>query len=168
MGFEHDIARLRAFENDTDSEDFTSASESEGSDLECKDDDLVVALLDEDPFEPDSVPKAQGATRTSDEDKRRAASLFEKFDHLPDNMQEGLIEKLEEFGALAWTLDDLRPADVPVQHDFELSEDRSIHFSPRRMPPRHSEVVLQELDKMLEAGRITLSAFPWSYPVVIA
>ena len=94
--------------------------------------------------------------------------MFEKFDHLPNNMQEGLIEKLSDSGALAWTLDDLRPADVPVEHDFELSDDRPIHFSPRRMPPRHSEVVRQELDKMLEAGIITPSASPWSFPVVIA
>ena len=75
---------------------------------------------------------------------------------------------MEHFGIAAWSLDDLRPADVPVTHSFELKDPSPNRHASRRLPPRHNGVVRQELDNMLEAGIITPSVSAWLFPVVIA
>ena len=171
MSFEYDQYRMQDYQEGTDSEEFTSASEDDedGSDTDSEDgDDLVVALLNEEALEPELFRGTPDATGSNQEQGRGPASFYDKVVHLPTSMQETIVENLEESGVVARSLDDLRPSDVPIQHEFELTDSSPIHFSPRRLPPRHSMLVRREIDKMLEAGIITPSTSAWSFPVVIA
>lgn len=61
---------------------------------------------------------------------------------------------------------DLRPADVEVEHSFQLNDESPIHQSARGLAPRYNDVVRGELGKMLKAGIITPSASAWSFLVV--
>ena len=79
-----------------------------------------------------------------------------------------MIAALQKYGIDAWSLDDLRPAEVPVSHSFGLVDSTPIYSSVRRLPPRHNAVVREELDKMLEAGIITPAVSAWYFSVVIA
>ena len=129
---------------------------------------LIVALLNEEPFEPELFRNTPAATDANQDQGRGPASLYDKVVDLPTNMKEKIVEKLEESGLVARILEDLRPSDVPIQHGFELMDSSPIHFSPRRLPPRHSMLVRREIDNMLEAGIITPYTSAWSFPVVIA
>ena len=82
-------------------------------------------------------------------------------------MAESISSTLRDLGVVARTSDELRPADVPVKHYFELNDPTPIHNSSRRLAPRHNELVREELDKMLEAGIITPATSAWSFPIVI-
>ena len=97
-----------------------------------------------------------------------AATVAAKFAHLPEDVQKEISSTLRDSGAVAWSLDDLRPACVPVTHSFELETETPVHSRARRLPPRHATMVRQELDKMLEAGIITPSRSAWSFTVVNA
>lgn len=59
---------------------------------------------------------------------------------------------------MAAALYELRPADVKVKHSFELKNERSIHHSVRRLAQKHSDLVREELNKMLKAEDLTSSA----------
>ena len=102
------------------------------------------------------------------EESLHAATLAAKLAHLPEDVQEEISSTLRDSGTVAWSLDDLHPADVPFTHSFELETEPPVHSRARRFPPRHATVVRQELDKMLGAGIITPSRSAWSFPVVIA
>ena len=69
---------------------------------------------------------------------------------------------------VAWCLEDLRPAKVPVTHSFDLTDENPIYHRNRRLSPKHNQVVREEIDKMLKAGIIRPSVSAWSFPVVIA
>lgn len=75
---------------------------------------------------------------------------------------------LRDKNICAWSFNHLHAANVPVQHSFELSDKTPIYHNPRRMSPRHNQIVREEIDKMLHAGIITTTVSSWSFPVVIA
>ena len=81
-------------------------------------------------------------TNASEEENGEAlGSLRAGLCHLPETMQADISETLHEEGFVAWTLDDLRPAEVPVSHRFELRDSTPIHHSARRIAPRHQQIV---------------------------
>lgn len=51
---------------------------------------------------------------------------------------------------LAWILDDLDAAYVPMRHSFELTEQKPIHHRSRRTAPRQYEVIEAEVGKILD------------------
>ena len=91
-----------------------------------------------------------------------------KVGHLPDSVSREVFRSLYDSGIIAWSLDDLRPAETPLEHSFALKAETPIHTRVRRLPPRHDDVVREEIDKMLSAGIITPSTSAWSFPVIIA
>ena len=91
-----------------------------------------------------------------------------KIAHFPDSVAREVVCSLYDSGIIAWSLDYLRPAATPVEHYFELKSATPIHTRVRRLPPRHAEIVREEIDKMLSAGIITPSTSAWSFPVVMA
>ena len=79
-----------------------------------------------------------------------------------------MTASLQKYGIDAWSLDALRPAEVPVSHSFDLVDPTSIYYPVRRLSPRHNAVVREELDKMFEAGIIATELSAWSFPMVVA
>lgn len=69
--------------------------------------------------------------------------------------RESIISFKEDSRIAAWSLDDLRPADVPATHPLELEDSNPIAHASRRLPPRHNRVVREELDKMLKTNIMT-------------
>lgn len=67
---------------------------------------------------------------------------------------EGLLHEVEIF---SWSLHDLRSADVPVQHTFEVTDDKPFYHRPRRMSPKHKQIIVEEVQKILDTGVIVLA-----------
>lgn len=78
-------------------------------------------------------------------DSLHAAIFAAKLSNLPEDVQEEIISILGDSGAVAWSLDDLRPSDVPVTQNFELETETPIHSRAPNLPPRHATVVRPEL-----------------------
>lgn len=91
-----------------------------------------------------------------------------KFLHLPEEVGRKILSILQESGIFSWSLEDLRPADLPVRHSFELSTHVPIHCRSSLLPPRHNDMIRSELDNMLKAAIITPASSAWSFFVVIA
>ena len=173
----------------TDSEDFTSDSGAMPDDSIDTGEDFVLEMRERMPFEPDLV-RAGAVTEDEDpyagllelaeedsdygsEDEEenkdeREGLLLSKLSHIEKENADRIIGSIKNMRITAWSLDDLRHADVPVSHSFELTEDTPISHAARRLPPRHNAVVREEIDNMHKAGIISPSAAAWSFPVVIA
>ena len=93
--------------------------------------------------------------------------LREKLANLDGDTQNTIDTEMMEKSIVATSLEDLRPAEVPIKHCFELDGTNPIYYSARRLAPLHIDIVRKELYKMLEAGIITPSSSAWSFPVVI-
>lgn len=162
-----EYARPRDLGSGTDSEDFTSSSEatdvSSGGEEEGNEGDQVeyVVMIQSD---------AESSTGNHAEDQGATIrqELEEKLAHLPKGNAEHLTKILSGSGIIAASLHDLRPANVPVRHSFELKNDEPIYSGGRRLPPKHNKIVKEEIDRMLEAGIVTPTSSAWSFPVVIA
>lgn len=50
---------------------------------------------------------------------------------------------------------DLGTAEVPVKHEFELTNDHPIHHAAGRRAPNHNDAIQNELDGILKAGIVT-------------
>lgn len=60
----------------------------------------------------------------------------------------------------------LMPAQVPVEHNFELLEDTSIYFRPKLFPILINDVVEEELSKFWSRGTIKRSKYSWAFPIL--
>ena len=164
-----DYARVPVPDGDasgTDSEDFTSGSDavpSDDSDEEADPGEFFVGLVGECEPEPALV-----MSNSEEEEQEGESLVHEKFSHLPMNKQAIFKDSITSSKTIAWSMKDLRPADVPVRHHFELTDDTSIHHRARRLAPKHNSIVRKEIDDMLEAGIIVPASSAWSFPVVIA
>lgn len=86
--------------------------------------------------------------------QRRRIEVAENLSHLPTE-EPGQVEKmLQKVDILAWSLHDLRSAEIPVQHKLGLTNEDPIHHRPRRLPPTHDQIINEEVRKMLDAGAI--------------
>ena len=74
--------------------------------------------------------------------------LMSKLSHISKKNADHIICSIKSMRIAACSLDDLRPADVPVSHYFELMDDTPISHAARRLPPRHDAVVREEINKM--------------------
>ena len=183
LGLNMDFERFSQSGTSTESEDFTSDSEAVPDSSTTSKNDFVLAPLDWEPFEPDlglvktlysATDEAgeglDGLPHRSEEDpeKLHVVLLTGKLRHLDSGAKESLISSIENSGIADWSLDDLRPADVPATQSFELEDPSPIGHASRRLLPRHNGVVREELDKMLKAGIIIPSVPVWSFRVFIA
>ena len=170
LGLILDVEHVSRSTASTDSEDFTSDSEAVPASSTTSDNEFVLATLDRAPFEPDlgltKLPDAaedgliglpdllegepdseseaeEGESRADEENPERLqlALLREKLRHLAFETRESIVSSIQNSGIVAWSLDDLRSADVPVSHSFELEDPRPITHTVRRLPSRHNEVV---------------------------
>lgn len=78
--------------------------------------------------------------------------LTEKLLHLWSEDATEIREILNEPNVVAASLHDLGPADVPIQHSFELTNDQSIFHVARRMAPKHNELVQKKFRITLKVG----------------
>lgn len=173
VGLEPDQGQPFTQEENSESELFTTDSSGNESDDEAEDtseednddDAYVVALAKEAPELPfrTSFPSSD-----EDESLDRSAILSRKLNHLPPDVVQRLNDMLRDKGICAWSFRDLQAADVPVRHDFELTDDAPIYHNPRRASPRDNTIIRDEIDKMLKAGIIKPATSSWSFPVVIA
>lgn len=97
----------------------------------------------------------------------RLGLMSAKLVHIDEPYQENLFNTLLDLEIMAWDLQELRPALVPVEHLFELKEHRPIFHRSRRLSPRDMKIVEEEVEKMLAGGVITPVASEWGFPVVI-
>lgn len=85
------------------------------------------------------------------------AGIRGRLAHLLKDAQDILGNALLQKYVVASSLEDLRPAEVPHEHYFELDYSNPIYHSARRISPLHNEFARKELDKMLDTGIITPS-----------
>lgn len=150
-----------------DEEDDAPEDEHEG---------IVLAVTEESGLNKDDGPQGQGqfdlvgpamqpstVLDENDEIETIRASLC----HLPDKHADVIASSLAK-NVVAWSLHDLRQADVPVRHSFKLTDYTPIYHKVRRQPPKWNEVIREEVATMLAGGIITPCSSPWSFPVVIA
>lgn len=90
-----------------------------------------------------------------------------KTHHLNGKTRSELKNLLVRIGLIAQSLDDLRPSKVPVDHSFELKDDKQMYHKLRRMAPKHNFIVKKEIEKLLRARIIRPISSEWSFPVVI-
>lgn len=69
---------------------------------------------------------------------------------------------------VATSLKDLRSSSLPFQHTFNLTDDKLIPNSARRMAPQHNDVVRKKNENMLKVRAILPDFSAWSFSVVIA
>ena len=143
--------------SETDSEHITSDVESSASESSSEEETYVVAILCGGPFE--LYLTLDGAMEEDDEVyppqsnaiNKAMKGLREKLAHLDSDTQNVIETVMMEKRIFATSLDDLRPAKVPIKHHFELDDSNPIYHSARRMAPLHNDIARKELDKMLEA-----------------
>ena len=70
----------------------------------------------------------EGESRADEENPERLqlALLKEKLRHLAFETRESIVSSIYNSGIVSWSLDDLRPVDVPVSHSFEIGDPRPI------------------------------------------
>ena len=118
--------------SETDSEDFTSDAESFALESSSEEETYVVAIFGDDTcklnltldraMEEDDEVDSCDANCISEEVK----FIRERLVHL-DNEAKSLIETaLMDKSTVATSLDDLRPAEVPIKHHFELDNTNPI------------------------------------------
>ena len=100
--------------------------------------------------------------------KEKEGLLMSNLSHISNEKADCEVAAIKSLGIAAWSLDDLRPADVPVSHSFQLIDDTKNSHAARRLPPKHNAVLSEEIYKMQRAWIITPSAAAWSFTVVIA
>ena len=149
--FKEDTHRFEYFDSGTDSADFTSDSGAEPSSTDSKESCHVPEV----PPQPET-----GFTQ-------EPSIMIEAVSHLPKGIASEIVDMLLESDAVANSLDDLRPADTPIDHSFELLDQKPIHQPVRRLAPKFNDVVREELRKMLSSGIITPSVSPWAFPIVM-
>ena len=148
-------------DSETDSEDFTSDSDIAPDDEDENESDLVIALAKD--AEDASVEELDIS-----EEEQRNSLILEKVSHLNEESGDRISGILRDNNIVAWSLQDLCPADVPVRHYFELTDYTPIHHRAHRLAPKHNEFVRKELDNLLDAGIIVPASSAWSFPIVIA
>lgn len=155
----------RQLTGDTNSEDFTSESENEAEELaadeESEEEQPVLMLLED-------LDLNASESKVAQNNSELALDLRRKLTHLESEEAIKISRTMLQTNVIASSLLDLGPADVPVQHEFELTDDRPIYHTARRMAPKHNEIVRKELDGMLKAKIVTPEVSAWSFPVVIA
>lgn len=145
---------------ETPSEDFTSDSSEE---------EPLVSSID-DLGEDDEFVLMIGKDLEEDEEtytEKTEEQLEKKLQHLPRKARRKLERIIRKAGVVAESLYDLRPADVPVEHHFELKADEPIYCRGRRVSPKDNKIIWGELQKMLDAGIIVPVTSEWSSPVII-
>lgn len=159
---EHEPDEDEDFTTDSSSSDESASGDSGDSSSE-EEDSLVVTLVKAGEME----GKFQTTRELSDEEKRLRL-VSEKLKHLPPSEREAVRNMIESSNLAAWSLEDLRSAEVPTKHRFSLTDSCPIYHRPRRMAPKNHAIVKEEISKMLAAGIIVLSSSAWSFSVVIA
>lgn len=154
--------RQRVTTNHTDSEDFTSDSEENGSPDEREegdDDGLVLTIQDHDVNEHEcDFNPSKDLVRVQ---------LRKRLAHIQEETKEKIEKVFLNNDVSGSSLYDLRTSSVPYRHHFELTDETPVYHAARRMAPKHNDVVKQEVDIMLKAGIITPASSAWSFPVVI-
>ena len=150
--------------SETDSEDFTSDVESFASGRLSEEETYRFSILGD-----DSCKLNLTLDRAMEEDYELDSSdsngineevkiLRERLAHLDNKAQSVIDTALMDKSIVATSLDDLRLAEVPITHHFELDKTNLIYHSARRMAPLHNVILSRELDEMLKAGINTPSS----------
>lgn len=159
--------RARESLGETDSEDFTLESEEEDQSQKKEKDD------DEDDIEELLLMLAYESSRDADFVMNEEVAdddlvLREKLSHLDSKASSAILRILRDTNVTASTLQDLGPADVLIRLAFDLTDERPIYHTPRRMAPKHNEIIRREMYMMLAAAIVPPATSAWSFPVVIA
>ena len=119
---------------------------------------------DEDPHAglPDLV-REHSEYKSEDEKENRNENegvFMSKLSHISKGKADCIVVAIKSMIIAAWSLDDLRPADVPLSHSFELIDDTLISHAARTLPPKHNAVVREEIYKDAD-GRDHHSLCSW-------
>lgn len=83
--------------------------------------------------------------------------------HIPESFRENLKLALINMNVIVDSFDDLCPAKLPIEHEFELIDDWPIYFKPRRLLPLLNNVVEKEVSGTLKKGFIRPIVSPWVF-----
>lgn len=97
----------------------------------------------------------------------RQSTLDDKVSHMEDFQRERVLWLLNFSSITAKSLYDLHPADFQVKHSFEFTHEYPIYSRGCLLVPRDTQVVREELEKILVAEIITPVLSAWSFPVAI-
>lgn len=64
-----------------------------------------------------------------------------KLSHLPDEIKDTFMELFVSQKVVALLLRDLRPTSVPYRHQFEITDEKPVYHSARRMAPKHYDEI---------------------------
>lgn len=148
LGLTMDVERSALNGSATDGEDFTSDTDAAPNSSSESESAMVLAVVDVPPLESD-IGMAGPEGSVSDEedgDHPHHVLLSDKLRHLAADTRSTLAGVIQQLVIAAWSLDDLRPADVPLTHLFELEDQNRITHMACRLPPRHNEVVREKID----------------------
>ena len=110
FGLEMD-SELREDDCSTDSEDFSSDSAAGPADFSDYETEYMLAVRDKEPFEPDSTFPPENSKEGNPE-RENWNVLKAKLDHIKKDRADKITASIREAGIAAWSLDELRPADV--------------------------------------------------------
>lgn len=79
-------------------------------------------------------------------------AIGEQLKHVHDHFCNVVWYMLAIFDLLAWSLNNLRSADVPTRHYFELNDYHSIYHLLGRKSPQQMQILEEKIDKILKAG----------------
>lgn len=88
-----------------------------------------------------------------------------KLDHQPIAKEE-FKKILSEGEVITESLFDIRHSSVPIVNSFELTDEKPIYNSGRRLAPKQNQIIREGLDKMLEARVIRPALSAWSFSVI--
>lgn len=168
MVSEHEQPREVA--GNTDSEDFTSNTDMDAFDNKGvtgdkdREEELVLAICDDRSQNEDVREVLYGTARKN----RIRAEMNAKLNHLCERDVKKITNIFVGGDIVTCLLQELKLAYVPVQHSFQLSDERPTYHRGRKMPPQHKQGIRRELDMMLKAGIFMPPSPAWSFPVVMA
>lgn len=152
------VAQKSYFESmNTDSNEFTSASSTE---KEGSEEWYFVR------FAGNFLEQAQRDELLRE--KERSTLLASKVSYLGVGSSKTFCQYILESYIIVWSTKDLSPAEVPVRHFSELTNESPILNRLRSMAPKRNEIVRKEIIDMLEARIVVPASSAWSFPVVIA
>lgn len=163
------LSQPRQYDEHTDSEDFTSNSEEEESAQHCNDNnvtnnELVLTIQSSS----ECVKGLLEYVSQIDHGVDLCQELCQKLDNLPRNFTKAVEVIMMESNSVAKSMQDLRPADVPFRHLFELIDDTPVYHSPRWMVPKHNEIILTKMNNVLKVKIIRPAPSAWCFSVVNA
>lgn len=94
-----------------------------------------------------------GEEEKSENTEEKLMILTEKtLSHLQEDEKFEIQESLMGSNTISRSIDDLRPANIPVKHSLILKDSPPIYARGRSLPPKHNKIFHQEMGRCWMLG----------------